>query len=425
MEQYAKILMIASPLFFVFVMAEKLYGYYFKNDSFKAMDMISSLSSGFTNALKDSLGLGISLITYKWLVEHIAIIHIPFTWLNVIIAFIALDFSGYWGHRINHYNNFFWNQHIIHHSSEEFNLACALRQSISNFINFFTIFLLPAALLGVSFKLIAIIAPIHLFAQFWYHTVYIGKLGFLEKIIVTPSHHRVHHAINPIYIDKNHGQIFIIWDKLFGTFQEELATEPPVYGITVPVRTWNPIKINFQHLWLLIKDSARTEKWQDKLKVWYGQTGWRPTDMVEKYPINKILEPSKYEKYNPESNLNLKVWSWIQFFTTFGFLMLLYSNIGKLSMQVLIIYGLFIMSSIYSFTELMDRNRNSFYIETFKNIFGLSIFIGLGGWFNLNHTSLIVNYLVPIYFILSSCVVGYFVFVDFAPKKTKSSFSLN
>lgn len=410
METYAKILMIASPVFFIFVMAEKLYGWYFKKDEFKQMDMISSLSSGFTNALKDSLGLGISLITYQWLEQKVALVSIPFTWLNVVIAFIALDFAGYWGHRLNHYNNFFWNQHIIHHSSEEFNLACALRQSISNFVNFFTIFLLPAALLGVDFKIIAIIAPIHLFAQFWYHTTYIGKMGFLEKIIVTPSHHRVHHAINPIYIDKNHGQIFIIWDKLFGSFQEELDEEPPIFGITVPVRTWNPIKINFQHIWLLIKDSFRTKKWSDKLKVWYGKTGWRPADMNNNFPVAKINNPYKYEKYAPKASKNLIIWSWIQFFITFSFLMHLYSRIGQSTNSSLIIYGVFIMLSIYSFTELMDKNKNAIWMEVLKNGFGVFIYMKFESWFNLsnNYTSLIF-----IYFVVSSFIVGYFCFKEF------------
>lgn len=410
METYAKILMIASPVFFIFVMAEKLYGWYFKKDEFKQMDMISSLSSGFTNALKDSLGLGISLITYQWLEQKVALINIPFTWLNVVIAFVALDFAGYWGHRLNHYNNFFWNQHIIHHSSEEFNLACALRQSISNFINFFTIFLLPAALLGVDFKIIAIIAPIHLFAQFWYHTIYIGKMGFLEKIIVTPSHHRVHHAINPIYIDKNHGQIFIIWDKLFGSFQEELDTEPPVFGITVPVRTWNPIKINFQHIWLLIKDSFRTKKWSDKLKVWYGKTGWRPDDMNNNHPVVKINDPFKYEKYAPKASKNLIIWSWIQFFVTFSFLMHLYSRIGHSTNSSLIIYGIFIMLSIYSFTELMDKNKNAIWLEALKNGFGVFVYFKFGTWFNLS--SSFTSYIF-IYFVVSILVVSYFCFKEF------------
>ena len=122
-------------------------------------------------------------------------------------------------------------------------------------------------MLGVPDEVIGVVAPLHLFAQFWYHTQHINKMGFLEKIIVTPSHHRVHHAINQEYIDKNLDQIFIFWDKLFGTFQEELKEVPPVYGITRPVRTWNPVKINFQHLWLLIKDAWRTKSWKDKFTL--------------------------------------------------------------------------------------------------------------------------------------------------------------
>jgi alkylglycerol monooxygenase len=416
MEVYAKILLIASPIFLALVLGEKLYGCYFKQDSFRPMDMISSLSSGFTNTLKDTLNIGISLITYKWLADKVALVNIPFTWLNVLIAFVALDLAGYLGHRLSHYNNFFWNQHIIHHSSEEFNLACALRQSISNLVGFFTIFLLPAALLGVDYKIIAIISPIHLFAQFWYHTTYIGKMGFLEKIIVTPSHHRVHHAINPIYIDKNHGQIFIIWDKLFGTFQEELPHEKPVYGITVPALTWNPIKINFMHIWILIKDSIRTKKWADKLKVWYGQTGWRPADMEERYPIQKIEDPHAYVKYGHENSIALTTWAWVQFTVTFGFIMHFYSCFGHLGYGTLLMYGAFIMCSIYSYTELMDRNINAFWYELAKNILGFYFYFEKSDWFALSSISPILNYFVIGYFIVSTCVLGYFVFVEF--KKT-------
>ena len=219
METYGQILMIASPAFLVLVLGEKLYAWLYKKEPFRNMDMLSSLSSGYTNSVKDVLGIGISIISYKWMVDHWAVFDIKSTPIVAIIAFIVLDLAGYWGHRLNHQINFLWNQHLIHHSSEEFNLACALRQSISSLINFFTIFLLPAAVLGIPAQIIAIIAPIHLFAQFWYHTVHIGRMGFLESFLVTPSHHRVHHAINPEYIDKNHGQIFIVWDKLFGTFQ--------------------------------------------------------------------------------------------------------------------------------------------------------------------------------------------------------------
>ena len=278
------------------------------------MDMISSLSSGITNVTKDVLGLSIGIISYSWLVDHLAIVHVPGGWLTYLVAFLALDFSGYWTHRIAHQYNFFWNNHIVHHSSEEFNLACALRQSISTIVRLFTIFLLPAAILGVPENVIAVIAPIHLFAQFWYHTRHINKMGIFEKIIVTPSHHRVHHALNPEYLDKNYSQIFIFWDKMFGTFQEELAAIPPVYGITRPVHTWNPIKINFQHMWLLFKDAWRAGDWKDKFRIWLKPTGWRPADVAEKYPVHKINDPYHLEKYDPKASAALQVWTWMQLF---------------------------------------------------------------------------------------------------------------
>jgi alkylglycerol monooxygenase len=260
MESYAQILLIAAPIFLILVLSEKLYGYLRFRHAFRSMDTISSLSSGYTNVLKDVLGLSITILSYEWFYNKVAIFEIKSTFWVYTAAFIALDFAGYWIHRLSHSINFFWNRHVIHHSSEEFDLACALRQSISVFVNIFSFFLIPAAILGVKPEVIAVVAPLHLFAQFWYHTIYINKMGFLEKIIVTPSHHRVHHAINPEYLDKNHGQIFIFWDKLFGTYQEELEEVPPVFGVTRPMRTWNPMKINFKHLALLIHDAWRLER---------------------------------------------------------------------------------------------------------------------------------------------------------------------
>ena len=417
METYAQILLYASPIFFVFVFGEKIYGKFVKGDDFKSMDMISSLSSGFTNTLKDILGFGISIITYSWMVDHWALFHIPFTWVNVLIAFIMLDLAGYWGHRLNHQINFFWNQHLVHHSSEEFNLACALRQSISDIIKFFTIFMLPAALLGVDAKIIAIVAPIHLFAQFWYHTTYIGKMGWLEKIIVTPSHHRVHHAINPEYIDKNHGQIFIIWDKLFGTFQEELPDVKPIYGITRPVRTWNPIKINYQHLWLLIKDAYHAQSWKDKLRIWWMPTGWRPADVAERFPVYKIDDPYNFEKYKPNASHALEVWSWVQFGVTFTFLMILFKAVPEVSYFDLLLYGIFLFLNVYSYTELMDLNPNAFWQELLKNAFGLALLIKNGGWFWLKDQSSMLNFLVVVYFFAATVVTAYFVFGELRMKK--------
>lgn len=382
MEAYGKILTIAIPIFFLLVILEKLYGWYWKKEPFKTMDMLSSLSSGFTNIIKDVLGLSISILSYEYMVKHWAIFEIKSTFVVFFIAFIALDFYGYWVHRLAHQINFFWNKHAIHHSSEEFNLACALRQSISSFVNLFTFFLLPAALLGVPAQVIAIVAPLHLFAQFWYHTVYIGKMGFLEKIIVTPSHHRVHHAINPEYLDKNHGQIFIFWDKLFGTFQEELPDVPPVYGITRPVSTWNPIKINFQHLWLLMQDAYRTNYWKDKLTIWFKPTGWRPADVEAKYPIHKIENPYNFEKYNSFTTMPFIIWIWVQFLATLAIIYYLLYNIATIGNPAIFIYGGFIFLCVYAYTELMDRNPNAFWWELLKTIIGFYlIYAWKGEWF--------------------------------------------
>jgi len=412
METYGKILNIAMPAFLGLVLLEKLYGWFVKKDSFKTMDMLSSMTSGYTNIVKDVLGLSISLLTYEWMVEHWAIYKIESTIWVYIVAFIVLDLSGYWVHRLSHQINFFWNKHAIHHSSEEFNLACALRQSISSFINLFTVFLLPAALLGVDGKVIAIVAPLHLFAQFWYHTVYIGRMGFLEKIIVTPSHHRVHHAINPEYLDKNHGQIFIIWDKLFGTFQEELPEAPPVYGITRPASTWNPIKINFQHIWLLIKDAWRTNSWKDKLRIWFMPTGWRPADVIDVYPVKKIEDHFSFEKYAPKSSVSMIIWSYIQFFFTFALIVYFFANISKIGSPTMFFYGGFIFLIVFSYTELMDRNPYAIIWETLKNIIGLFIIYKTGDWFGISTKYSWAPTAIAVYFILSSFITAYFVWFE-------------
>lgn len=408
METYAQILLIAMPIFLIFVMAEQIYGYYARKTPFHHLDTISSLSSGFTNSLKDVLGLSVSIITYSWLVKHVAIFEIKSSVWIAIIAFIALDFAGYWTHRISHEINFFWNRHVIHHSSEEFNLACALRQSISVFVNIFTVFLIPAAIFGVPAEIIAIIAPLHLFAQFWYHTMYINRMGFLEKIIVTPSHHRVHHAVNPIYLDKNHGQIFIIWDKFFGTFQEELDSEPPIFGITRPALTWNPFKINFQHLWLLIKDSFRTNNWKDKFRIWWMPTGWRPEDVAEKYPVYKMENIYTYQKYDSRASSTLVVWSWIQFLFSFFLICMLYLNIAALTPTHLLIFGFFIFLSIYAYSELMDKSPWAMAWEIARNVLGITLVIQTD-WFGLTQTQPWLGWVLLSYFILATVVVGYFV----------------
>ena len=411
MKEYAAVLVIAMPLFLALILIEKLYGYYKGEDTAPIMDSVSSISSGIINSLKDVLGLSVTLLSYEWMSQHLALFQQEITITSIIIAFIAIDFYGYWSHRLAHQINFLWNKHAIHHSSEEFNLSCALRQSISSFVNLFTFLLIPAAILGVPAKVIAITLPIHLFLQFWYHTKHIKKLGFLEQIIVTPSHHRVHHAINPEYMDKNHGQIFIFWDKLFGTYQEELDSVPAVFGITRPAQTWNPFRINFQHLWLLISDAWRAENWKDRFTIWFKPTGWRPENFEEKYPVTKISNVYSFNKYGTQHSNILMYWSAIQMFVTLGLVSYLYLSIAQMELQNIFIYGTFIFISVYSYTELMDTNNYSLLWESVRFVFGIGIISYFGNWFNIDAnipfgTQIVLSYLaislgVNIYFVSS------------------------
>lgn len=411
MKEYAAVLVIAMPLFLALILIEKLYGYYKGEDTAPIMDSVSSISSGIINSLKDVLGLSVTLLSYEWMSQHLALFQQEITITSIIIAFIAIDFYGYWSHRLAHQINFLWNKHAIHHSSEEFNLSCALRQSISSFVNLFTFLLIPAAILGVPAKVIAITLPIHLFLQFWYHTKHIKKLGFLEQIIVTPSHHRVHHAINPEYMDKNHGQIFIFWDKFFGTYQEELDSVPAVFGITRPAQTWNPFRINFQHLWLLISDAWRAENWKDRFIIWFKPTGWRPENFEEKYPVTKISNVYSFNKYGTQHSNILMYWSAIQMFVTLGLVSYLYLSIAQMELQNIFIYGTFIFISVYSYTELMDTNNYSLFWESVRFILGIGIISYFGNWFNIDAnipfgTQIVISYLtislgVNIYFVSS------------------------
>ena len=412
MERYAAILNYAIPFFMSLLVIERLVAWKMDAKVINSMDTLSSLSSGITNVIKDVLGLTLVIVSYDWLVDHIALFRIETSWVLYVLAFIGLDFAGYWNHRLSHQVNYFWNVHIIHHSSEEFNLACALRQSISNIFSTLTFFLIPTALLGIPAEVIAVVAPLHLFAQYWYHTRLIGKMGFLEQVIVTPSHHRVHHAINKEYLDKNMAQIFIIWDKLFGTFQPELDDVPPVYGVKRAVRTWNPILINFMHLWLLVKDAWRTKNWKDKLRIWFMPTGWRPPDVEKKYPEEVIEDVYSYQKYGPRSSNALHLWSWTQFLSVFLLMMYLFNNFSAIGFPGVLIYGLFLVFCIFSYTLLMDRNPNSGWVEVIKSGIGIFLIWWQGDWFHISSVLPLGAYWVGGFFIMSAMVTFAFVWLE-------------
>ena len=406
MSFFIQSLFIAIPIFFILIVTEIFISIKKGIKVNRPVDMISSLSSGITNITKDGLKFGIVLISYSWLAEHFTLYKLEPIWAAVLVAFVVQDITGYWMHRLNHRVNVFWNRHIIHPRSEDFNLSCALRQAIAETVHFGAILMIPAAILGVPANIFAVLAPIHLFMQVWYHTRLIESMGWLEKIIVTPSHHRVHHAINSQYIDKNYGQILIIWDKMFGSFQPELDSVEPVYGILRPVKTWNPVIINYKHLWQLIQDAFYAERIWDKIRIWFMPTGWRPEDVALKYPIYTIEDPSRQEKYDTNISKSFIIWSFIQLNIAVTLMFHFFTVIPQQTMAMNYCYAALLMVHIFSFTSAMDRKRYSIGVEFLKMLMGFSLLYRQNFfWFGLDGVYI---YSLMIYLIISVIMTWYF-----------------
>ncbi len=413
METFATGIQYVLPLFIILILLEMIISKIRNAEVFNIMDSVSSLSSGITNVLKRVLGLTIYIFTYDFLVEHLAVFNLKTTALQYVFGFISLDFYVYWNHRWRHRYNILWNDHVIHHSSEEYNLPVALRQTIGDVVDIYFFLLFPAAFLGIPTDVISVLAVVMLFGGFWYHTQLIGKLGFLEKIIVTPSHHRIHHAINPIYLDRNFGGILIIWDKLFGTFQEELPDEKPIYGITRQVSTWNPIKINFIHIMLLIKDAWRTNSTKDKFRIWFMPTGWRPADVEAQYPVPYIKDVYRQEKYIPTASNYLKIWSVVQLVITFLIMLFLVIQLVDISKPAIFVYGFFIFYSVYCYTSLMDKDSNAWLLECIRFALAIGIIKYYNGWFTLNKFVDYGTTILVAYFVISLLVSVAFVLLEF------------
>jgi hypothetical protein len=223
----------------------------------------------------------------------------------VLVAFVLYDFCYYWFHRISHERRIFWAAHVAHHQSEEYNLTTALRQTSTGFLLGW-LFYVPCFLLGMPADVFVTVASANLIYQFWVHTRFIKTLGPLEYVLVTPMNHRVHHARNPEYIDRNYGGFFILWDRLFGTYQAEDAQLPIDYGITRGLNSWNPAWANLHVYADMVRDTLRTPRLGDKLRIWYGRTGFVAPG-VEK----PAATPGNH--YDPPVTRRLAVYVGVQF----------------------------------------------------------------------------------------------------------------
>lgn len=309
----------AVPFFVVAMLLELAYGFYRGRNTYRLNDSVSSLFLGVLSQARRLVTLGVGGYIYYLVTQYFSLPLMDsgsiWTW---VLAFVLYDFCYYWLHRLGHERSILWAAHVAHHQSEEYNLTTALRQTSTGFLLGW-IFYMPLFLIGIPAEVFVTVASLNLLYQFWVHTEHIPKLGWYEWVFVTPSNHRVHHAQNDIYMDRNYGGVFILWDRLFGTFQEELSKEPVVFGIRGPLHSFNPLHA-LTHVYVdMAADSWRTARWRDKLRVWVARTGWRPADVAAAYPRHKN-DLSSFTKYDPAVPA---VVSWYGFFQLVAVVLLL------------------------------------------------------------------------------------------------------
>lgn len=283
------LIQLAIPAFLLLMIIEAVAGTVMQREIYEVKDAAASVTMGLGNLAADLLAkvVQFSILTY---LHRFAIFHIGFQWWAWVLLFFGDEFSYYWFHRVSHECRLFWASHVVHHSSQRYNLSTALRQTwTGSFMSF--VFWLWLPIVGFAPVMIMAMKAISLLYQFWIHTELVRSLGPLEAVFNTPSHHRVHHGSNPRYIDRNHGGTLIIWDKLFGTFEPENPADPVRFGLTKNIETYNPVRIAF-HEWVdMFRDAWRAPGWGNKLRYVFGNPGWRHEEIPA--PLLGARQPSQ------------------------------------------------------------------------------------------------------------------------------------
>lgn len=301
-------IVLSIPIFFILIGIELVAERLTHRHLYRLPDSIANLSCGITSQLSGLFLKIFAIGIYQYLFQHFALVTLNPGIIYWIALVLLVDFAYYWAHRMSHEVNLFWGGHVVHHQSEDYNLSVALRQSSLQVV-WTSAFSLPIALMGFETTHFVLISAFNTLYQFWIHTETIGKLPrWFEFIFNTPSHHRVHHGRNPKYIDKNHAGSLIIWDRMFGTFQEE--EERPVYGITKPINSWNAVWANMSHYAEMAKDLQRIPYWSDKFKYLFKKPGWLP-DYLGGYRQAPDVDAANYHKYESHSPNSL---SWYVLF---------------------------------------------------------------------------------------------------------------
>ena len=378
----------AVPFFLLAILIELAYGILKNKNTYRLNDAISSLFMGSLRSANKLIIIGLGGYVFYAIETHYALWRMDASSLIVwVFAFVFYDFCYYWFHRISHERQIFWASHVAHHQSEDYNLSTALRQTGTG--AFFTwVFYIPVFLLGVPSYVFVSVASINLVYQFWVHSEHIPKLGLYEKFFVTASNHRVHHAQNDNYIDKNYGGVFIIWDRMFGTYKEEDESEAPIYGIRGTLNTFNPIWANLHVYFSMAKDIWNAQNWKDKFFVPFAKTGWRPNSLPEQ-PVKDHFDVETFQKYNPEVSIKIKIYSFFQFLAL-AYVGLVILESGELNYQELWVTVSMMAFTMYC-TSLWLDGKEGFAMEITR--LALCIIIGVYSFFDATLGSIAISLL--------------------------------
>jgi len=367
--QFSNLIALAVPVFFISIAIEVVLSLVMKKKVYRFNDSISDLSAGMLQELvgvfTKVLLFGVYTIVFDWVHKPAGAAAdvaygLPVNIWTWILAFVLVDLIYYIFHRNSHNIALIWGSHEAHHSSQEYNLSVALRQGAFQRLFSFPYYL-PMALVGFSPLQFMVCSQINTLYQFFIHTRLVGKLGFLEYFMNTPSHHRVHHGVNPKYIDKNHAGVFIIWDKLFGTFQPE--EQEPHYGTVKPLTTLNPIWAQLHYFWHLVQLSYHA-RGLDRLRVWFKGPGWKPDYLGGKAQIPDI-DPATYRKYDPENTPALKAYAGVVFALTLPVFLIMQQTKGLPMLQQAIL-AVPVIVGLAATGGLMMRRRWGVYLELIR-----------------------------------------------------------
>ena len=405
------IVQASIPLFFLLIALELLWSRATGNRVVRLNDSLSDLSCGILSQLAGIFTKLFTIGIFIWVGEHLALqLFVPAVplWaerapffgavgfpgfgvdgvalLSWSAVFVLVDFCYYWSHRYAHEVNILWAGHVVHHSSEEYNLPVALRQSALHGMMSW-IFYIPLALIGVPWRMFVACNAINLVYQFWIHTRAIARLSpFGELVLNTPSHHRVHHGVNPQYQDKNYAGVFIVFDRWFGTFEPEI--DAPVYGITKPLQSWNPLWANVHVFVQIARDSWQARRWADKLRIVFGHPGWKPVDLGE-IERPRDVSVATFKKYDPRVPAPLAWYAFAQFAVALVAAFVLLQKAGSLPLAQSGVGAFFVAVALAGVGGVFENAKWAGTLETARQV---TMVAGCGWllWTGLGSVSLAV-----------------------------------